>query len=303
MAGTKLPGNPGVTVYPPGETPPGSYVVKNADGSVYTDPDGNTYAGRDQTTLEKLLPYLVGAAFVAPYAAAGIGALAGGGGEVTAATTASGLLPNTAAAISPLVTAPVIGGTTAATAASGGGILSTLAGMAKNPLFDAAGRMLQAGSQADAQNRGTKVDIGMEQEKLRQQQQRDYQSEMVARSQDDRAGQGDAWKKLQQASYVANWKPTGTNFSPYARPLTPPSTDVQQGATALMGQTRDDLMSGRFRTGGGAPPPLPVDPSLNPFTVDPNLVNPSLWERLQGYAGAGLSLLGNAKKHMIPGAA
>lgn len=89
MAGKPLPGHPGVTIYPPGEMPPGSYVVKNPDGSIFADADGNTYAGRYPNTIEKILPYAVAGAFVAPYAAAALGgALGGGGGSSVAAEVA-----------------------------------------------------------------------------------------------------------------------------------------------------------------------------------------------------------------------
>lgn len=175
-------------------------------------------------------------------------------------------------------------------------IFSKLLGFVKkNPLdiLQAGGRMLTSNAQASADNRGTELEANLEIEKLKQQAQKDYMDQLLARSKDDREGEGDAWKKLQTSGYVSNWKQPATNsFSPYSRPLVAPSDDVKAGATALMGQKRDALMSGQYNTNGGAPLPMP-----KPFepTIDPKLMKGSAWERLQGYLGAGADLAGNAR--------
>lgn len=149
------------------------------------------------------------------------------------------------------------------------------------------GGALSGGSQASASNRGTAIEAGLAQEAIRQQQMRDWENAMNARSQEARANQGDAWKRLQQSSYVTNWQPSAARFSPYSKPLTAPSFEARQGATSLMEQTRDDLMAGRFRA-----PQMGDLARPQPYTIDPKLLKPGAWEQISGYAGAGLTGLG-----------
>lgn len=127
MAGKPLPGHPGVTVYPDGETPKGAYVVKNPDGSIFSDENGQTYAGQEAGFLTKALPYIVGGAMgyglVAPLIA-GAGAAAGAGvagGAGTAATVAPAAIGATTAGGGTLaalglnpISAAILGGSTLA---------------------------------------------------------------------------------------------------------------------------------------------------------------------------------------------
>lgn len=229
----------------------------------------------------KGLPTAAKVAIVAGAAVATAGAAGAFSGGASGAAAAGGIAP-----------AAAVGGTgaaTAATAAAGAAATPSLWSKlaAKVPDFiGPAASMLTSGAQADAANRGTQIDVNLEQEKLRQQADRTFIDQMIARSAEDRAGQSDAWKKLQQSSYISGWKQPTAKFSPYAADLVAPGADVVAGANALKDQTRDSLMSGRYNTLGGAPLPLPTDGSK--FQIDPKLLTGSMWERLQGYAGAGL---------------
>lgn len=175
---------------------------------------------------------------------------------------------------------------------TGGGSLALLP-----TVLSAGGAVASAMSGSAAANRDAKATASLAQQKEQDQQQRDFQDQMIARETSDRAGQSDAWKKLQQASYVAgggaNQAPTmttsgralaPTSFSPKAA-----GADEVAAATALQGQTRDDLMAGRFHTNGGAPTPLTAP---KPFVFDPKLLDPSIWEKLGGIAGPALGAIG-----------
>lgn len=124
MAGKPLPGHPGVTVYPSGEMPKGSYVLKNPDGSIFQDANGQTYAGQEAGLLTKALPYVVGGmmgyGLVGPLLSGAGGAAAGSGGA--AATVATGSAAGGAAAgggtlaalgLNP-ISAAILGGSTLA---------------------------------------------------------------------------------------------------------------------------------------------------------------------------------------------
>ncbi len=159
-------------------------------------------------------------------------------------------------------------------------------------LLQTGGTVLAGAGAASAANRDAKLSATMDQNAQNIQAQNAFQNQLLARSAENRAGQSDAWKKLQQSSYVKNWKPSGTSFSPYTRSLVAPSEDVRAGADALMGQTRDSLMSGRYND-GGAPLAMPTNMQ---GTVDPSLVNPSMWEKIFNVAGPGMDVLGSLTK-------
>lgn len=154
-----------------------------------------------------------------------------------------------------------------------------------------AGAAINSATQSAANNRGVELEANIARAQLDQQAERDTNSANMARSADDRAGQKSAWELLNHAAYVAN-APANmntTNLSPYSKPVAGPGADERAGATALMGQTRDDLMSGRFRTNGGAPLPMPQKVGTGLTMPEPgaleqigNWAGPALtaWDRL-----------------------
>lgn len=180
----------------------------------------------------------------------------------------------------------------------GAGIAAPFTGgasLAAIPAIDAIGSALGAGSKASASNRGTALDAAMEQEKLRQQQMRDYFTASrdafdtnMSRSQEVRAGEGDAWRKLQQAAYVGN-APGEMSLNlagPYSRSVAGPTSMERSAANTLSSEMANRMkMLGREYT---LPNAIGAPAKPNPYTNDPSLTKPGLWETLSGYAGAGL---------------
>lgn len=208
------------------------------------------------------------AAFGAP---ALIGALGAGGGAAGGAaggiaaggagTLSAGTLPGLVAGLGSAGTAAGVGGGLAAGA--GSGIMSKMGGMLTNPgLLEAGGRMLSAGSQAAAHNRGTMLDAMMEQDRTR----------LVAAG-DQREGERDAWKKLQHADYVKNWQaPKDTGLPSFGFGPQAPGAGEQQAAALL-----EQEMLKRLREGGFKPTPI----------TDYSKAGKS--ETLSGLLGAGLT--------------
>jgi hypothetical protein len=183
-------------------------------------------------------------------------------GAAPPAAAAAGLLPATLSSPAGMVPGGVPATVATATGTGGGGLWDKLKGLVPDslrPLAGAAGDAINSATQAAANNRGVELEANIARAQLDQQAERDTNSANMARSADDRAGQKSAWEMLNHAAYVAN-APANlntTNLSPYSKPVEGPGADARAGATALAGQTRDDLMSGRFRTNGGAPLPMP----------------------------------------------
>ncbi len=249
---------------------------------------------------------VVGGAALAAFGLPGVmpGLLSLGGSGAAASAGAASAIPGASAApsLSSLLGAAPAG---AASATGGGGMFGTLLGfgkdLLKNPkdLMSAAGSLFGAGSDAAASNRGTALDAALEQEKLRQQQMRDYYSASrdafdtgMARAQEVRAGEGDAWRKLQQAAYVGN-APGGMSLNlagPYSRSVAGP-TGVERGAANDM---RDEMVrrSQSLRSQYALPNNISEPNEPAPFTFDDKLLKPGLWETISGYAGAGMKALG-----------
>ena len=130
-------------------------------------------------------------------------------------------------------------------------------------------------------NRLAQVKADIEAERNRQQARRDYESALIAREQEKRTSEQDAWSKLQKASYVKNWTaPVDTSSSAkYTDPRTGPNADVKSSADALIANSQARL------TGGSTLPPLENGSN---FAIDPARLNPTGFEKVAGYAGAGL---------------
>lgn len=200
--------------------------------------------------------------------------------------------------------ASALEGLGATAGAKGMGLGSTLLGfgkslgkdLLKNPkdLISGIGSALGAGSQAAASNRGTALDAALEQERIRQQQMRDYTDASraafdtgITRGREVRDAEGDAWRKLQQAAYVGN-APGGfaLNLSPYSKAIAGP-TSVERGSANTL---RDEMVN-RMKSLGGQyalPAAMAAPEKQSPYTIPDSLLKPGMWEKISGYAGAGL---------------
>ena len=192
--------------------------------------------------------------------AAGTAAAAGGGGAATGAVA------------------------TAAGATAGKSLLDRFLGAVTGNIpgiVGAAGRMISGGAEAAAQNRGTEIDATMAANALNQNAQQQWFQQMLAREGEGRTSRNDSWKALQQGDYTQNWKPSTTSFSPYTRTLDAPSDALREAAGARATDARTRL------TGNPLAAPERMD-----YTLDPNLLKGSMWEKLGGYAGAGMEAIG-----------
>jgi hypothetical protein len=160
----------------------------------------------------------------------------------------------------------------------------TLGSMAMSNLptiLGGAGAALRGGAQASAENRGAKLDAGMEANKLNQQAYRDWQAQMIAREQAGAGVRNDAWRAVQQGKYVSDWKQPTQQFSPYTRALVGPDDELRNAGRVR----QDDAFS---RLAGNV---IPM-PEQQRYDLDPKLLEGSTWEKLQGYLGAGLGVAG-----------
>src|SRR6266702_4081761 len=119
----------------------------------------------------------------------------------------------------------------------GMGVKPEYAGMAGTTLDDL-NTLMGTNAQTKASNLGTELAARLAKARSDAENSTAYQNAINQRTGMNIAGQTDAWKKLQQASFVQNFNPAtfGPNLSknPYFRPLTAPSADVVAGAKSLM---------------------------------------------------------------------
>lgn len=214
------------------------------EGGMHVDAGGNVNQknrlGRNAAIAAGIA---AGGYFAAPaiLGAMGAGGAAGGAGAAGAAST--GAAAGTAG--------------TVGTVAAGAGGLSKLI-----PLAGMAGRAMSAHSAADAANRGTALDANLMSDQMQ-----------LAANRDNREGESDAWRKLDQAGYIQNWQAPTPTFSPYATKGIPAPSDAQRQAAQLMEET----LLKRLKGGGFQPT------DVSQYT------KPSGSERTLGYLGAGLS--------------
>lgn len=254
-------------------------------------PAGRGVNSKGAMTADRTVKSVLGK-YVAPIAAGALTAgfalpALAGGGTVAGYGIPSGL---TAASEGMSIAAPTafgLGGTAAATTAATAGrsAWDRLRGFV-SPVAGAGGSALTSVSDAQANNRGVQLEADIARAQLDQQAERDTNSANISRSQDDRAGQKSAWDMLNHAAYVkdAPANLNTTNLSTYSRPIAGPSAEARQGATSLTEQTRDDLMSGRFRTNGGAPLDMPQRVGTGVTVLQPGAL-----ERWGGALGTGLT--------------
>jgi hypothetical protein len=160
---------------------------------------------------------------------------------------------------------------------TGGGSLAAL-----GPLLGAAGAGLGAVSQSKANNRGEQYGGQLDLEQLLMARDSQNQNMNIAREQEGRAGQTDAFRKLLSAQHVLT-PAAHTSLSPYsAAPRTPTDAETS-GADALTQQVLARLQ------GGNPIAPVqsrPITANDAAFRVDPKLLDPSKGESIMGWLGA-----------------
>jgi hypothetical protein len=197
-------------------------------------------------------------------------------------------------------------GAVAPSAAGGGGISGFLGGLGKSitkniggdlaqRLIGGAGAGIAGASQAAANNRGVGLDAAMQEQLIRQAQNRDYQDQLLARSADDRESLSDAFTKSVQANRVMNstgYKPPMISTVPGQGPSPLPSFGT--GFSAPTSQQKGDAQAlyneASKRLYGGSQLPALAPPT--PYANDPNLLRAGAGEKIGNWLGPGLSALG-----------
>lgn len=167
------------------------------------------------------------------------------------------------------------------------------------PIFQAAGAGLNAGSNAAAANRGTKLagqfDLGTllanrDQAGITNNLNADnsYTSNQIAREASGVSTRDDAWRKLQSAQHALS-PSVMPKVSPYAVAKAPPTEATQQGANALTQEVMARL------TGGNAVAPVQRTDTAFKYdpmsTIDPRLLDAGKGEKISGILGSILSAL------------
>lgn len=214
-------------------------------------------------------------AFSAPAAEMAVTTTAGGG--IPAATggalTATGAVAGTGATAA---------GTTAAVTGGGAAAKTGFAALAKKyaPEALSIGSSVAKGAAADmANNRGNQLEASILQEKMRQDQMKIWEDQLLARQKEGRANSNDAWNKLMTGSYTASYKGAGPDANnPYVLPMAG-ATDAQvEAGNALATASRPKVTDGNIG--------LPALDKPVPYQVDPSLLSSGGWEKLLGYGGA-----------------
>lgn len=303
--------------------------IKQSNGDVLRfGNDGQTYVDQaphgvlDQ--IAKYAPYAIMATMgygalsdAGVLGAAGAGGGAGGGGGAALPATLSSPAGMIAGGVPETVAAATAGTGVGATVAAPS-IISTIAGeagrrgiMSKvgSAAHDVAGTVASGINQATADaahNRGVKLTYAQEQEKLRQQAADDFQRQMIAREEENRAANKSAMQRVQQDSYNLQRTPytpptIHSNVAGVKDQTLPnfgigrthgPTPDEIAALTADRDQARDRLMS------GSQLPPL-QDASQSPFFTQPNKnLNPGTMERIGQIAGPAVSIWDKIAKYL-----
>lgn len=162
------------------------------------------------------------------------------------------------------------------------------------PGVSGVGKALQASSQADATNRGTKfegqldyakllADRDAENARLKAQADNDFVANTIKREQEGRTGREDAWRKLLSAQNVLS-PAAMPNVSPYAAAQRQATGAERQGADALTAEVLARLQGGNpMEAITRRDPGLEYDPTKQ---VDLRLLDPSKGEKRKGWLGA-----------------
>lgn len=240
---------------------------------VQFDPSGNAnnlhgFAGQPGwlKALEIGGAATAGAAFGGPALLGALGSGGGAGAGAATAATGAGLTGPSAAGI----TAASLGGGGVVGPSAGG--FSALSGLLGGKALGAAGTAISAASNSAAHNRGVTLDANLTGDQL-----------AVNRQAEDRTERDDAFKRLQQADYLANRTQGYQAPTLHGQPLYDPGFGYKASTpTEVSGANgmRDELLK---RLQGGSQ--LPVT-DVNQFT------KPSTAERIGGYAAPAFSVLG-----------
>ena len=157
-------------------------------------------------------------------------------------------------------------------------------------VLGAAGGLIGGAGDSAASSRGTNVSIEMEQERLRQQQERDFFDQLMARERGERESGKDALRSLQHTQYIggggreysAPTTQSGRKLSTYGFGPVATTEAEQTGAQAL----EKELMA---RLQGGYSVPVPEE--RDPFSVPDKYRKPGTWEKIGNVAGPAASIL------------
>jgi hypothetical protein len=180
------------------------------------------------------------------------------------------------------------------------------ASLAAVPFTSAIGSTASGAAKGMASNRGTQIDVGLAEQKVRQDQQDAYQRAQLAKSQEDRTSLTDAMKKLAVSEYRANAQPyTPPVFHSNVAgvrdftPATPanlgipgPMSDFERAGPAGMQQEIMKRLAGQSTM-----PVMPPNPyeAGNQYTVDPKLRKGGIWEKIFNILGPAASIYGAAR--------
>ncbi len=175
-----------------------------------------------------------------------------------------------------------VGGVAAAPFTGGASLIPTIAGVA--------GAGLGAISSAKANNRGEKFGGQLDIEQLLMQRDQQYQQQQIAREQEGRAGQSDAWRKLLSAQHTIS-PAAHTSLSPYSVAPRAPTGAETSGADALTQQVLARLQGGN-----------PISPvTQRTPQIDPKLLNAGAGENITGWLSALLPAAGMMASRKKPG--
>ena len=169
-------------------------------------------------------------------------------------------------------------------------------GDAISKLLSAAGAGISGATSAAASNRGVQLEAAIAQEKLRQEQQANYEQQLINRSVDDRASGTDAFIKSVQANRVLNstgYKPAMLEQRPgaglsalpsFGTGMAAPTEQMRGDASALQNEIAKRLYDGSQ---------LPALERPLPYTNDPELLRAGGGERIGNWLGPLLGGWGN----------
>lgn len=172
----------------------------------------------------------------------------------------------------------------------GASLPATLAATGAQTALGALGSGLGGVSQAKASNRGTQFEGQTDLARLLMDRDKQYQDMSVAREQEGRTEQTDAFRKLLSAQHVLS-PSAQTHLSTYSTPGRVATDAERGGADALTQQ-----VLARLQGGNAIAPVTPRDITGNDaaFRVDPNLLNAGKGEQITGWLSALLPGLGAA---------
>lgn len=261
----------------------------DSSGNVNQDEGFSKYA-TDWKTYAAIAAGLTGAGALGFGPLSGVlssGAAAGSG----ASTAASGLVPNAGSALTAALSgsAPVI--SSGATSMASGGFLPFLGKLAGNKALGVAGDALGSISDKMSSNRGAQAALTLDAEERRQAGEKSLIEALIAKAVEQRAQAGDAWKRMQQADFVSNYKSSMPQVSPYQRSIQGPSASLKSAASDpnFIAELKKRAQFGYDPYEGTDVNNLRMPSSVNDQLN--KLGKSSLLEKLTGGAGLGMRIM------------